>query len=170
MAENKESIMELIKKYNSIETCDTSFWLALTRSQVETRYLNIKASEMELYQEMISNVLFISPLRLRYQQLIKENRKGQPSLWPYGISGDRPIVLLILNKADEVEILYEVLKAHEYWRIKDLRVDLVILSNEDISYANSLYSLITDIVYSSQTHDILDRHGDVFILNANNIL
>jgi cyclic beta-1,2-glucan synthetase len=170
MADNKESIMELIEKYSNIETCDASFWLALTRSQVETKYLNIKAPEMELYQEMISNILFISPQRLRYEQLIKENRKGQSSLWPYGISGDRPIILVTLNRTEEVEILYEVLKAHEYWRLKDLKVDLVILSQEENSYTNPLFSLITDIVYSSQTHDVLNLRGDVFILNTFNML
>ena len=125
---------------------------------------------MELYQEMISNILFINPLRLRYEQLIKNNRKGQSSLWPYAISGDRPIILVVLYKTEEADILYEVLKAYEYWRLKDLKVDLVIISQEESSYTNPLYSLITEIVSSSQTRDVLNCHGDVFILNANNML
>ena len=57
--------------------------------------------------------------------LITRNHKGQSSLWSYGISGDLPIVLVILKKSDEIEFLYEVLKAHEYWRFKDLKVDLM---------------------------------------------
>ncbi len=169
MADSKEAIMELIEKYSIIETCDASFWLALARSQVETKYLNIKAPEMELYQKLISNIIFISPLRLRYEQLIKDNRRGQSSLWAYGISGDRPIILVILDKIEETEILYEVLKAHEYWRLKDLRVDLVILIQEENSYMNPLFALVTDIVYSSQTHDVLNRRGDVFILSMSSV-
>lgn len=170
MADSKEAIMELLEKYSNVETCHAAFWLALTRSQVETKYLNIKAQDMELYQEMISNIIFLSPLRMKYESLVKENRKGQSSLWAYGISGDRPIILVMLNKMEEVEILYEVLKAHEYWRLKDLKVDLVILSQEENSYTNPLFALITDIVYTSQTHDVLNSQGDVFILNSNNIL
>ena len=170
MAHSRESIMELVEKYSNSETCDATFWLALTRSQVETKYLNIKAQEMELYQDMISNILYISPQKRKYMQLIQKNRKGQSSLWPYGISGDRPIILVILDKTEEVEILYEVLKAHEYWRLKDLKVDLVILSQEESSYSNPLYALITEIVYSSQTYDVLNRHSDVFIINQNNML
>ncbi|NTW72570.1 MAG: glycosyl transferase, partial [Eubacteriaceae bacterium] len=38
------------------------------------------------------------------------------------------------------------------------------------SYTNPLYSLITDIIYSRQTHDVLNRRGDVFILNANTMM
>ena len=169
MAESSELLMELIEKYSNSEMCNATFWLALTRSQVETKYLNIKPVKMELYQQIISNILFISPLRRVYEEQIKKNHKGQSSLWAYNISGDRPIILVIINKTDEVEILYEVLKAHEYWRLKDLKVDLIILSNEENSYTNPLYTLITDVVYSTQTQDVMNRNGDVFILNANNL-
>jgi len=168
-AGSRETIMELIEKYNNMEACDAAFWLALTRSQVETKYLNIKAPEMELYQDMISNILYKSAQKSKYRDLILKNRKGQSSLWSYGISGDRPIILVELDKTEEVDILYEVLKAHEYWRLKDLKVDLVILSREEGSYSNPLYTLISEIVQSSQTSDSLHRHKDIFIVNACNM-
>ncbi len=169
MAESREALLEMIEKYSSPETADAAFWLALTRSQVENKYLNIKATEMTLYQDMMSHILFISPLRRRNEQEIQNNRKGQESLWSYGISGDRPIILVMISKTAEVEILHELLKAHEYWRLKDLRVDLVILSQEENSYTNPLHALVREIVYTSQTHDVLNRSGDVTILNANNM-
>lgn len=165
-ADSKDAVLELVEKYSNADACDASFWLALTRSQVEAKYLNIKAHEMELYQNLISDILFISPQRRNYAQNIKDNRKGQQTLWQYGISGDRPIVLLALDKTDEMELLYELLKAHEYWRLKDLKVDLVILCREENSYTNPLNSLITEIVYTTQTQDLMNRHRDVFILKT----
>ncbi|MDD2190083.1 MAG: glucoamylase family protein [Eubacteriales bacterium] len=166
-AQSREAILEMAEKYSSAETCDASFWLALTRSHVEAKFLNIKAHEMELYQEMISDILFISPQRLKYRDIIKANRKGQSSLWPYGISGDRPIILMVIHKTEEAEILYEVLKAHEYWRTKDLRVDLVILIREENSYSNPVYSLIAEIIHSNQTYDACNHHNDIFLINSN---
>ena len=168
-AGTREAVLEFLERHDSIESCDAAFWLALTRSQVETKYLNIKAQEMELYQDLMSNIVFYGPQKLKYRQMIQENRKGQSGLWPYGVSGDRPIVLVVLEKTDEVEILYEVLKAHEYWRLKDLRTDLVILSNEESSYANPLHSLISEIVYSSQSGETLSSYNDIHIINANQI-
>ena len=165
-AGSRETLMTLIGKYHNPEACDAAFWLALTRSQVETKYLNIKAQDMELYQNMISDILYISPQKSKYKQIIQENKKGQSSLWAYGISGDRPIILVVLDKTKDVDILYDILRAHEYWRIKDLKVDLVILSHEESSYSNPLYTLISDIVQSSQTYDAMNRHHDVFLLNA----
>lgn len=168
-ADTKDELLELLEKYSNHETCDAAFWLAVVRCQVESKYLNIKARDMEMYQNMISNILFNSPLRRKEGTLISNNKRGQSALWAYGISGDRPIVLVILNKTDEVEILYDVLKAHEYWRLKDLKVDLIILIQQENSYTNPLLSMVKDIVYTSHSNEGLNPHGDVFILNANNM-
>lgn len=168
-AESREALMELVVKYGNAEACDASFRFALTRSQVEAKYLNIKAHDMELYQDMISDILFISPRRRIYEEKIKSSHLGQPTFWRYGISGDRPMVLLTMDKTDDVELLHELLKAHEYWRVKDLKVDLVILCKEEYSYINPLYALITEAVYSTQTQDFMNLHRDVFILKSSDM-
>ena len=168
-SESKESILNLIDKYGNPGAVEGAFRLALTRSQVESKYLNLEAEETELYQDMISHIVFISPTRRMNQERIVENTQGQSALWKFGISGDNPIVVVDLSKIDQVRILYEVLKAHEYWRLMDLKVDLVILSEEEYSYSLPLYTLISDIVLSTQTHDILKTSEDVFILEKNKI-
>jgi cyclic beta-1,2-glucan synthetase len=169
LAESKEALSNLIEKYAVAETCETAFWLALTRSQAETRYLNLKPDEMQLYQEMISHIVYLSPLRKNIAAAIQANRKGQSDLWAFGISGDNPIILVTLDRTEEVTILYEVLKAHEYLRLKDVQVDLVIVSNEESSYFNPLTTLITDLVLSRQTHEVMSRPKDVYILSANSL-
>lgn len=169
VSSSNEILLSLVDKYGTHETVEGAFRLALTKSQVENRYLNLEANEMELYQDMISDILFISPIRRMNQSLILQNTQGQSALWRYGISGDMPIVLLILQKTYQVELLYEVLQAHEYWRLMDLKVDLVILGDEEYSYNLPLNSLISEIVLSRQTHDVLKQPGDVFILDKNNM-
>ncbi|MGB7595422.1 MAG: glucoamylase family protein [Erysipelotrichaceae bacterium] len=169
LAESKEALSNLIEKYAAAETCETAFWLALTRSQVETKYLNLKPDEMQLYQEMISHIVYLSPLRKKVAAAIKANRKGQSDLWAFGISGDKPIILVTLDRTEEATILYDVLKAHEYLRLKDVQVDLVIVSNEESSYFNPLTTLITDLVLSRQTHDVMSRPRDVYILSVNSM-
>lgn len=169
VSETNESLTALLDKYATSDAIEGAFQLALTRSHVENRYLNIGSTKLHLYQDMMSNLLFLSPVRRVHQDKMLLNKKGQSSLWAYGISGDLPIVLVVINRAIEVDILYEILKAHEYWRIKGLKVDLVILSNEDNSYTLPVYSLINDIVLAKQTHDLVNRPGDVFILDKNNV-
>lgn len=169
VGESNESMLSMIDNYGSPDAVEGAFQLAFARSQVETKYLNLDNREMELYQDMLSDILFISPVRRRYQDFILNNRKGQSSLWQYGISGDLPIVLVVLKKAHQVEILNEVLKAHEYWRLMDLKVDLILLSEEEHDYGHPLYQLISDIVLSNQTHDVFGRPRDIFILDRNRL-
>ena len=169
VAEDRDSAVELMEKYCRYESAESAFRLALTRSQVETRYLNIKAFEIELYQDMISHLLFISPLRRLMKDSLVLNKKGQSSLWSYGISGDLPIVFVILKRSDETDIVYEALKAHEYWKIKDLRVDLVILNEEENSYTHPLHTILAEIISSSHAHDIINKSGGVFVLNRSNL-
>ena len=169
VAESRDGIIELAQKYNNYESVENGFRLALTRSRVESGYLNLKPSEIRLYQEMISHIVFFSPLCRQKSECILQNRKGQSSLWKYGISGDLPIVLLLLEKTDEIDIVYEILNAHEYWKIRGLTIDLVIIDNEEGGYTYPLNTLLKDVISSSHVHDMINKPGGVFILNGNNM-
>ena len=39
-------------------------------------------------------------------------------LWSQGISGDLPIMLVSIKNYEDINIIYDVLKAHEYFRSK----------------------------------------------------
>jgi cyclic beta-1,2-glucan synthetase len=49
-----------------------------------------------------------------------------------GISGDLPIVLVRIDDAEDGELVRQLLRAHEYWRMKQLAVDLVILNERAV--------------------------------------
>ncbi|SNS17499.1 Cellobiose phosphorylase [Anaerovirgula multivorans] len=162
----REKVIILAKKYGDIAAIHRSFQLAITRSQVETSYLDIKAEELRLYQEMIPQIIYLSPIRRRYQALLKENRKAQSGLWAYGISGDLPIVMVSIRSMEDIDVVSQLLKAHEYWRVKGLTVDLVIFNEDESSYLQPLQQLINDIVFSSQGRYMVDQPGGIFIRNA----
>ena len=56
------------------------------------------------------------------------------ALWAHGISGDLPIVLVCIDKADDVDIVRQLLRAHEYWRMRQLSTDVIILNEKASSY------------------------------------
>ncbi len=169
VSESNEALMELVDKYSTPEAVEGAFRLAFTRSQVESMYLDVKANEIELYQDIIPHILFMSPQRRSNSETIAQNSKGQSSLWSYGISGDLPIILVVLKKSDETGLLFDIIKAHEYWRLKDLKIDLVILNDEEVSYGHPLYELLSDIIASSHAGGIVNKPGGIFLLNRNNL-
>ena len=56
---------------------------------------------------------------------------GAPTLWGAGISGDRPIALLCLPDAADLDRLDELLLAQRWWRARQLAVDVVVLDGGD---------------------------------------
>ncbi|SET37424.1 Cellobiose phosphorylase [Natronincola peptidivorans] len=164
--DSKEQVIDLVKKYRDGAAIQRAFQLATTRSQVETSYLNLKPEEIKLYQEMISPILFLSPMRRRFKEFLEENKKPQSGLWAYGISGDLPILLVTIKNSEGISRISQLLKAHEYWRIKGLSVDLVILNEDESNYLQPLQQLINETVFASQGRYMVDQPGGIFIRSA----
>ena len=97
------------------------------------------------------------------------NTRGPSALWGHGISGDVPIVLVRIVESEDREIIRQLLRAHEYWRMKQLAVDLVILNERATSYAQDLQASLEAQVRTSQSrarHVGHEPPGRVFILRA----
>ena len=164
VSDGRKSLLGLVEKYSTTEAVEAAFYLAKVRSQLEAKHLHISDSAMALYEDMISHILFLSPLKRRYQDMVTKNTRGQSSLWAYGISGDLPIVLVAIDNTDDTALVHEVIKAHEYWWLKGLRVDLVVLGNLESSYCQPFHDFISDIE-SGQAYG----KGKAFVLNVNEI-
>ena len=166
IAENRQDVLILADKYGDLKVIERAFELAWNRSQIEKGYLDIKAADMEVYLNMIPSILFPGPARRKFEEMIAENRKGQTCLWPFGISGDIPVVLLHLGHEEAADLVYYLLKAHEFWRMKGLKVDLVFLAEDEGGYAQPLQDSIREAIFGSHARDMINRTGGVYLLNA----
>lgn len=165
--EDREMVIELMKKYHGTNGIERARELALTRSQVELTYLNFKIEEISIFQELIPYLIYLNPGRRKYEEILKKNKKGQSGLWAYGVSGDLPIFLVTIKKIDEIEVVKECIRAHEYWRTKGLKVDLIILNEDESSYLQPLQHLINEVVFTSNERHLLNQPGGIFIRDAN---
>ncbi|XXF61896.1 glucoamylase family protein [Thermoanaerobacterium thermosaccharolyticum] len=169
VAESKSEVVKLANKYKNSGATERAFEMSVSRGKVELDYLNLKSDELGLFQQMLPHIIYLSPVRMRKADYLLKNRKGQSGLWAYGISGDIPIVLLEISKKEEIPILKQLLKAHEYWRMKGLYVDLVILNNDKCGYIDALGDKIKDVISSSFAYNIIGEYGGVFLLNKSNL-
>jgi cellobiose phosphorylase len=166
VSDSYKKALELADKFQDPMAANRAFELAWTRSQIEADYLGLKTSDVKTYLDMMSAIIFVSPQRRLWADIIANNKKGQPDLWPYGISGDVPVVLLSISSRDELERVYWLLRAHEFWRMKGLLIDLVILLRDESGYLQPLLDACRDAVASSHAREMLDKRGGVFIRNA----
>jgi cyclic beta-1,2-glucan synthetase len=74
--------------------------------------------------------------------LLMAGRGGAPTLWPAGISGDRPIVLLRIAGADDTKRLGDLLAAQRGWQRRWFGVDVVVLLDEAAGQQPALRALV----------------------------
>nr|WP_284680395.1 glucoamylase family protein [Aceticella autotrophica] len=169
ITDNKTEALKLADKYSDASVVERAFEMAFSRSRVELDYLNLKGYELELFQKMLPHIVFNSPQKREREDIILKNKKGQSDLWTYGISGDVPIILAEVNKSEELNIVKQLLKAHEYWRMKGLTIDLVILNRDKSEYLQLLNEKIKDIIYGSFSYDIVGKYGGIFLIQEDKI-
>lgn len=99
-------------------------------------------------------------------QILARNRSGQSSLWPFAVSGDFPILLVKLTVDEELGLLRELLQAYRYWRIRGLKIDLVILNEQDVSYDQTLHQKLIELLEHTQTDQWLNQRSGIFVLQS----
>ncbi len=172
VAESREEVLDLADKYREAATFERAATLAWTQAQVQLHHLGIETDEAHLFQRLANRILYSDPSLRPSAGLLARNEQGAPGLWAHGISGDLPIVLVRIDEAEDLDIVRQLLRAHEYWRLKLLDVDLVILNEHGATYAQDLHDSLEALVRTSQStlvHDGHPRHGGVYILRGDQL-
>ena len=165
VSENREEAIKNIKEYNKEEKIEKTFELALAKADTEARYLGLKADKIKTYQKMLGYILFSNPLEK------KDRFKGfyeKENLWQYGISGDLPIILVKIKNSNEVEVLEEAIEAYEFFRLKNIEVDLVILNKESNSYEKYTKEAVQNTILNSNLAYMQNQKGGIFIIENEN--
>ncbi len=151
VAESREEVLALADKYRESGTFERAATLAWTQAQVQLHHLGIEGDEAHLFQRLANRILYSDPSLRPSSGLLARNERGAPGLWAHGISGDLPIVLVRIDEAEDLAIVRQLLRAHEYWRLKLLDVDLVILNEHGATYAQDLNEALKTLVRGSQS-------------------
>ena len=169
VAESRAQLLDLIDKHHDRNAFDRAKTLAWTQAQVQLRYLDVKAEEAADFQRLAAPILYADPRFRAPSEAIVRGAGTQSGLWPHAISGDLPIVLLRIGDVEDIAQVRQLLKAHEYWRMKRLAVDLVIINERASSYIQGLQTTIETAVRSSQTRPRFGEElaqGTVYTLRA----
>lgn len=171
VASTRQAVEDLADKYHNATTFDRVSDLAWTHAHIQLRHLRIKTDEAQLFQALANRLLYADPSLRTDSKLMQMNQLNVTGLWRFGISGDRPIVLLRIASAEDRNIADQLLRAHEYWRMKRLSVDLVILNEKELTYANELQNVLEDMVRENQafTAHEYDGYGDIFVLRGDQL-
>jgi len=169
VAPDRAHLLEIADKHRDANARTRTATLAWTQGQVQLRHFGIDASQANLFQQLAGHILFASAAARASGDSIQRGAAGPAGLWSQGISGDLPIVLLRVDDMDDLVSVRHLLQAQEYWGIKRLSVDLVILNERGASYIQDVQVAIEAAVRTSLARPRIagaDTRGKVFVLRA----
>ncbi len=168
-ADNRETCLALVGRYQDRHLADRVFDLAWTHSGVMLRQINATAGDAQIYGRLAGFVLYANPSLRADAGIMMRNQRGQAGLWGYAISGDLPIVLLKISDAAHVELARQLIRCHAYWRLKGLVVDLVIWNEDHVGYRQRLQDQIMGLIATGIEANAIDRPGGIFVRYAEQI-
>ena len=169
VASTRDEVLNLTDKYRDARTFERTRTLAWTQAQVQLRHLGISADEAHLFQQLANAVIYSDATLRPSSDVLSATTLDRSALWGQGISGDLPMVVARIDDADDVEMIRQLLRAHEYWRMKQLSADVVIINEKATSYVQELHSSLETLVRGSQLRlspDTSGASGKIFLLRA----
>ncbi len=165
-ASSQQEALALASRYHEWPAIEEAFRQAQTHVEYELSQLGVSTSELESFQQLLSVLLYPHGALRPDPRILAANTKGQPGLWPYGISGDHPILLVCVESTEQIALVRELLLAHSYWRSRGIKVDLVILNQRDVSYSQELQYQLSRVITLTHGAAWLNQRGGIFILRA----
>ncbi|MHB1049706.1 MAG: GH36-type glycosyl hydrolase domain-containing protein [Bacteroidota bacterium] len=171
VAPSHKEVLDLADKHHDATAFERAVTLAWTQAQVQLNHLGIDTEEAHLFQHLASHVLYSNPGLRPPSAVLERNESGQSGLWTNRISGDLPIVLLRIDESDGLNIVRQLLRAHEYWQMKLLAVDLVIVNEQKQSYTMDLHGALETILRTNESQlrrQVKGRTapGNIFVIRA----
>ncbi len=162
-AESRDEALTLADQFRDAGAATRAFELAWAHIQVEHRHHDRSGQDAHLYQRLASHIVFAGGALRADPSVLLSERLGQPELWRFGISGDRPIVLARIAGVGELPLARQLLAAHAYLRLRGLEFDLVLLDEEPGDYLDELNRQLLDAVRAAGAAERIDQPGGVFV-------
>ncbi len=141
-SDHAATLRAVVDKYRQHSHVQRASLMSATLSRIRLDALGITADNFALIQTM-TTALVLSLTRpqasLPAPQQADDGLCDRRLLWRFGISGDRPIILVRVNGVQNLGLLRSLVQALRLWTWGGLACDLVVVSAEPASYQMTLH-------------------------------
>ena len=105
-----EQIQDIIRSYCDDNSIEKAFKVSTLMNVINTKTMNITGSDMRIFNIMLNYLYQTTKLSVTDERmdLLRRNALGQSGLWKFGISGDRPIILVEISDIADFSFVYDV--------------------------------------------------------------
>jgi cyclic beta-1,2-glucan synthetase len=169
---SREQIMDIVKAYSNEEQIEKAFRVATLMNIINTKNMNITGADMRTFNMMLNYLYQTTRISVNEERmdLLRKNALGQAGLWKFGVSGDRPIILVEISDISDLSFVFEILKCFEYYKNNSIFVDIIIINNEASQYAKIIKKEIDDEMYRMYTlNSFYHTPGSITVISSANI-
>ncbi len=168
VARDRHTAAALAQTYRDARAVSRIFLLALANAQSGRRHLDVTDDAAVLFERLASRVLYADGSLRAAARVLAANELGQNALWPHGISGDIPILLVCIT-GDGIALARQALQAQDYWRLKGLAADVVLLNEHPSTYLDEMQTQLTALLDSGPWRSWRHQRGGAFLLRADSM-
>jgi cyclic beta-1,2-glucan glucanotransferase len=165
VAHDRGTALGLARKYRDASAAARAFSMASTHVHITLQHLGLTDDQAMLFDRLASRVFGSDASGITPEDLAR-NVFGQSNLWGFGISGDLPIVVVRVGDASAISLVRQLLHAQEYWRVKDLRADVVIMNDHPADYLDEVHAQLTGLLREPRWGGWLDKPGGMFLVRS----
>ncbi len=166
ISQSRETAVALARRYREPSATPRTFTLAFAQAQSALRHLGISSEQALLFERLASRALYGDASLRASPSTLTNNALGQEGLWPHSISGDLPILLVRVVGDDGVDLVREALQAQDYWRLKGLSADVVILNEIPVSYVDEIHAQLIALLDTGPWSTWKHRPGGAYLLRG----
>ncbi len=127
LADSRDGALALSRRIADPHAAEQLFAAAEKHAVDDRSEQGIDATQYARFSQWLGGLLGSDASLRAPASVLARAAGGAPTLWAKGISGDRPILLLRLTKADDLTMVRDALLAQRWWRGQRLAVDVVLL-------------------------------------------
>lgn len=164
--DNRDKCIETINKFNDYENVKDEISLAYNKSVIESKFYKYTVADIKQYCKIIAHILDNE----KSYSVIENNSLDlrQQNLWQFGISGDKSVVMLIINRKIETVYIKKMLEAYKYIKRKGVDFDLVIYIKSKPEYTEQIYQEVVRYIGINGLR--MDINYGIYVLDGNNVL
>ncbi|MDB5998925.1 MAG: phosphorylase, partial [Rhizobacter sp.] len=167
---DRDSALRSYQRLSSGPAVQREVSRAWVYAQAKLHQLGVSSEEAATFQTLAGHLLFSDAAFRPGSDYMKGNRLPARALWRYGISGDRPIVLLSIESEEDLPLVDQLTRAHRFWRARLFAADIVILNDRGVSYSDDLQHHIDGLIRQSGVlRDANPGEGGMYVLRGDRL-
>ncbi|TAL82884.1 MAG: glycosyl transferase family 36 [Rhodanobacter sp.] len=159
VADSRDGALALSAQFDKPHAAELLFADAAAHAENLIHRLELSAARLACLTPWLDALLSSDLAQRAAPDALARGRGGSPTLWPAGISGDRPIILLRLRSKSGLPRLQELLLAQRCWREQGLAVDVVLLNTAGDVAADDLQHAVDPLLSAHKDQLKAGDHG-----------